>query len=252
MKLEGERVLLRVGLRNTDRHGLQPAAEALVERARRDGLAGATLLRGIGGLGEDGRLLERGRWSLAEHVPVIVELVDTRERIGQFLATVGEVAPHAVATLERAHVMVYRHGQASADATALRPVPDKIVDLSTLPDAEEFPIMKLAEDGVLLRIFVGESDLWEGKPLPHAIVLKAKELGLAGATVLRGAMGFGATSRVHSSRLLELSSDLPIVVEVVDSREKIDALLPWLDESVQEGMITIESVRVLKYRQRGS
>ena len=108
--------------------------------------------------------------------------------------------------------------------------------------------MKLSEEGQLVRVFIGDSDMWQGTPLYKAIVLKAHELGLAGATVLHGMMGFGAASRVHTSRLPELSTNLPIVVEIVDSAEKIQTLLPFLDESVQEGMITIEAVRVLKYR----
>lgn len=107
--------------------------------------------------------------------------------------------------------------------------------------------MKLSEAGQLLRIFTGESDVWQGAPLYRAIVLKAKELGLAGATVLRGPMGFGANSRVHTARLLDLSTDLPVVIEIVDSAEKVQSLLPFLDEAVAEGLITIESVRVLRY-----
>jgi uncharacterized protein len=108
--------------------------------------------------------------------------------------------------------------------------------------------MKLSEEGQLLRVFIGESDVWHGEPLYRAIVLKAKELGLAGATVLRGPMGFGANSRIHTTRLLDLSTDLPIVVEIVDAAERIQALLPFLDEAVAEGLITIEAVRVLRYR----
>lgn len=108
--------------------------------------------------------------------------------------------------------------------------------------------MKLSEEGKLLRVFIGESDSWHGEPLYRAIVLKARELGLAGATVLRGPMGFGANSRVHTSKLVELSTDLPILVEIVDSGEKIQSLLPFLDEAVAEGLITIEDVRVLRYR----
>src|SRR2546422_11700357 len=108
--------------------------------------------------------------------------------------------------------------------------------------------MKIPEQGKLLRIFVGESDRWHHQPLYEAIVLKARELGLAGATVLRGPMGFGANSRVHTSKLLELSTDLPIVIELVDSAEKIQSLLPFLDEVVSEGMITVEAVRALRYR----
>ena len=108
--------------------------------------------------------------------------------------------------------------------------------------------MKLSESGQLLRIFIGESDTWKDEPLYRAIVLKARELGLAGATMLRGPMGFGANSRVHTTKLLELSTDLPIVIEIVDSAEKIQGLLPFLDEAVAEGLITIEAVKVLRYR----
>ena len=108
--------------------------------------------------------------------------------------------------------------------------------------------MTLSENGQLLRIFIGESDTWEGAALYRAIVLKAKELGMAGATVLHGAMGYGANSRVHTTKLLELSTDLPVVVEIVDTADKIQALLPFLDSAVDEGMITIEAVKVLRYR----
>lgn len=108
--------------------------------------------------------------------------------------------------------------------------------------------MKIPENGKLLRIFIGESDRWHHHPLYEAIVLKARELGLAGATVLRGPMGFGAHSRLHTAKILRLSMDLPVVIEIVDTEEKINLLLPHLDEMVQEGLVTLESVRVLKYR----
>ena len=108
--------------------------------------------------------------------------------------------------------------------------------------------MKTPEDGKLLRIFVGESDRWHHQPLYEAIVLKARELGLAGATVLRGPMGYGANSHLHTAKILRLSMDLPIIIEIVDTEEKINLLLPALDEMVQEGLVTIEDVRVLKYR----
>src|SRR5438552_7586296 len=108
--------------------------------------------------------------------------------------------------------------------------------------------MKIPEHGKLLRIFIGESDRWHHQPLYEAIVLKARELGLAGATVLRGPMGFGANSRMHTAKLLELSTDLPIVIEIVDSRERLQSLLPFLDEAVTEGLITIEDVKIFKYR----
>ena len=108
--------------------------------------------------------------------------------------------------------------------------------------------MRIPENGKLLRIFIGESDRWQHRPLYEAIVLKARELGLAGATVLRGPMGFGANSHLHTAKILRLSLDLPMVIEIVDREEKIRALLPHLDEMVLEGLITLEDVQVLKYR----
>ena len=108
--------------------------------------------------------------------------------------------------------------------------------------------MKISQNANLLRIFIGESDRWHHQPLYEAIVLKARELGLAGATVLRGPMGFGAKSRLHTAKILRLSMDLPIVIEIVDNEEKINVLLPFLDEMVLDGLVTIEDVRVIKYR----
>lgn len=107
--------------------------------------------------------------------------------------------------------------------------------------------MKLEGEAVLLRIFVGESDRWHGKPVYESIVLKARELQLAGATVLRGPMGFGAHSRLHTVKILRLSEDLPMVIEIVDSEDKINMLLPHIDQMVSEGLVTLEKVRVIKY-----
>ena len=104
------------------------------------------------------------------------------------------------------------------------------------------------EEGKLLRIFIGESDRWEHKPLYEAIVLKAREIGLAGATVLRGPMGFGANSRLHTAKILRLSEDLPIIIEIVDTEPQIQRLLPLLDEMVKEGLVTLENVQVIRYR----
>ena len=105
------------------------------------------------------------------------------------------------------------------------------------------------EDAVLLRIYVGESDRWQHQPLYEAIVLKARELHLAGATVLRGPMGFGAASRIHTAKILRLSMDLPIVIEIVDTDDKVQALLPFLDESMGGGLVTLEKIKVIHYRE---
>ena len=109
--------------------------------------------------------------------------------------------------------------------------------------------MQLPEDAVLLRIYVGESDRWQHQPLYEAIVLRARELHLAGATVLRGPMGFGAASRIHTAKILRLSMDLPIVIEIVDTDDKVQALLPVLDEMMGGGLVTLEKIKVIHYRE---
>ena len=108
--------------------------------------------------------------------------------------------------------------------------------------------MTIPADGYLLRIFIGESDKHEGKPLYEWLVLRAREAGLAGATVLRGIEGFGAHSRLHTAKILRLSEDLPIVVEIVDSLEKIESFMPIVDDVIGEGLATLERVKVRFYR----
>src|SRR5258707_13166627 len=108
--------------------------------------------------------------------------------------------------------------------------------------------MNLPSEATLLRIFLGESDRWKHQPLYEAIVLKARELHLAGATVLRGPMSFGKSSRLHTAKILRLSADLPLVIEIVDSEEKIQAFLPVLDNMMGGGLVTLEKGQVLAYR----
>jgi len=108
--------------------------------------------------------------------------------------------------------------------------------------------MQIPQDAMLLRIFIGESDRWEHKPLYEAIVLKARELHLAGATVMRGSMGFGKSSRLHTAKILRLSMDLPLVIEIVDSEEKIQSFLPALEAMIGGGLVTLEKVKVVQYK----
>ncbi|HET9366988.1 MAG TPA: DUF190 domain-containing protein [Candidatus Udaeobacter sp.] len=112
--------------------------------------------------------------------------------------------------------------------------------------------MHLPEDAVLLRIFIGESDRYQHQPLYQAIVLKARELALAGATVLRGPMGFGKSSHLHTAKILRLSMDLPIVIEIVDTEEKVNAFLPVLDEMMGGGLVTLERAKVIRYQDQGN
>jgi len=112
--------------------------------------------------------------------------------------------------------------------------------------------MNLPEDAMLLRILIGESDRWHHQPLYEAIVMKARETGLAGATVFRSPMGFGASSRVHTAKILQLSNDLPFVIEIVDTEEKLNDFLPILDEMMGGGLVTLEKVKVIHYRPKNA
>lgn len=108
--------------------------------------------------------------------------------------------------------------------------------------------MKLPSEGKLLRIFIGEADKWQGQPLYEAIVHLAKKEGLAGATAIKGFLGFGCKSHLHTTKLLRLSEDLPVIIEIVDAEEKINKFLPLLDPMVKEGLITLEKAQVILYR----
>jgi len=111
--------------------------------------------------------------------------------------------------------------------------------------------MQLSSEAQLLRIFIGEADRWEGKPLYEAIVHLVRQKGVAGATVTRGLMGFGTHSRMHTAKILRISEDLPIVIEIVDKPERIETLLPDLDKMIDEGLVTLEKVQVIIYQHKG-
>ncbi len=237
---------MRVYLRNADRAPFAPTHQRIVKAARNAHLAGATVLRGILGAGHHG-MLQSSKWSIVDRVPVVVEVVDTAEKIIGFIqGPLDQIMVGGMLTLERAAVMMYRdasHGQPEKLrlAGALDP-------LSTIPRVQAGSHMKINENGVLLRVFIGESDRFHNRPLYEAIVQRVRELGLAGATVLRGTEGFGAKSVVHKAALLEMSTDLPVVIEIVDTEEKIRLLLPDLETMVTEGMITMEQVLIVMYR----
>lgn len=247
MRTESEQVLCRFYLTNLARIHGESLYEWIVRTARREGLQGATVLKGLPGWGP-GSAPPKGRlFALAHEVPVIVEVVDGPKAIERLLARIEPELREGMITLERAFVPLDR-SVPEADAR----VHAADVASARASTASEVKTMSLPEEGVLLRIFIGEADRQPGgdRPLYEALVLRAREAHLAGATVLKGPLGFGKHSRLHSAKLLELSSDLPVVVEIVDSEERITAFLPMVDELVSEGLVTLEAVRVLKYTAR--
>ncbi len=245
-KWTGEKTLLRLFMRSADLRHFTPIYQHVVRQAARHKLAGVTVLRGIMGYGSRG-VVRSSDFQLLGDCPVIVEVVDEGDKIAAFLNVIqSRLVDHGMATLERAGVMMYRAAASGAhDRAAL---PGSIPPLSTVPEVKDVSAMHTNSTGVLLRIFIGESDTFEDKPLHEAIVTKARELGISGATVLQGAMGFGANSVIHNDNIMVMSSDLPIIIEIVDQRDKIELLLPLLDNMVKGGMITMEEVRILAYR----
>jgi len=248
LKLEAEQVLCRLHITNRAGTGGGPLYQWIVETAQKEGLQGATVLKGIMGLRGDGSLIKENPWALSQEVPVIVEIVDGPRHIERLLAQVEPRLHEGTITLERARVALYRGDGRDLKLKDLAPRYDVIATRRSSV-AWEVKTMKLPEDGVLLRIFIGESDREKGgeRPLYEALVLRARAAQLAGATVLKGPMGFGRHSRMHTARLLDLSSDLPIVVEIVDAEDKVVSFMPVVDELVTEGLVTLEAVRIIKY-----
>jgi PII-like signaling protein len=239
MTIESGQALLRVHLRNTDKCGWSSAAATLVERARERGLAGATLFRGVLGLDVTGELLEPSAWAVVERLPVVVECADDPDVIIPFLSVVKETVPEFVMTLARGYARLSR-GRASAHPS----------DESSVPGGFGFPPglawSRLGDDGERLRVFVADSDAYEGLPLYRALVGRARELALDCAAVFRGGMGYGANNRLHQDTFWRRALDLPVVVEVIGRRRGIEALLPFLDAAVGEGTAAVEDVRILR------
>jgi hypothetical protein len=248
VKLEAEQVLCRFHLSNVAKHGFEPLYLWILETARREDLQGATVLKGFMGLRPDGTILQESLWKLTQEVPVIVEVVDGPRHIERLLARVEPAFRDGAITLERAHVVLYRTGDARDKPRDVAPRSDVIATKGS-STAWEVKTMHVPEDGVLMRVFIGESDRDPERNLPlyEGIVQRAREAHLAGATVLKGPMGFGRHSRVHTASLLEMSTDLPVVIEIVDAEDKINAFMPVVDGLVAEGLVTVEAVRVLKY-----
>lgn len=253
MRLEGEQTLLRVFLKNTDKASWWTTAQdALLKRAMGRKLEGATGLEGSSGL-VAGEPVECGRWAIVEHHPVVLEFLDSPGAIGGFLEDVVQVAPKALATLERAHVLAYRRRADEAARVAARlAVPGRVEEHVYLPNPEEFPIMRTAVEGQLLRVFVDDADTYQHQPLYQAVVEKARELGLSNAVVLRAPKGFGTHQRLHTDQFPDYVTELPVVIELVGTAEEVGRLLPFLDEAVPEGLLTVEAVKMLLPRIGGS
>ncbi|HEX8139503.1 MAG TPA: DUF190 domain-containing protein [Pyrinomonadaceae bacterium] len=212
-----------------EKHHGKPVYEEVVMFLHRHGCAGATVTRAVSGYGASGKVHEAHLFSLTEDVPVRVEAIDSEKKINALLPWIYEIVGKGLIEVQDTNVIK----SSSTEA----------------PREEERAMehLKLEGKAKMLRIHIGESDRWEGEPLHEAIVKKLRMMDIAGSTVYRGVMGYGAQQRVHKSGWLGLSTDLPVMISVIDTEEKIRSILPALDEMVDEGLIAISDVEIIKY-----
>jgi PII-like signaling protein len=209
-------------------HG-KPVYEVIVQFLHRHGCAGATVTRGVAGYGESGRVHEAHLFSLAEDVPMRIEVVESEQKINALLPWIYDFVDKGLIEVQDTEIIKFtRHKLQAEEAHAMKHE-------------------KLEGKAKMLRIYIGEDDRWEGEPLHEAIVKKLRMMDIAGATVYRGLIGYGAQNRVHRSGFLGLSKDLPIMISIIDTEEKIRSVLPVLDQMVDEGLIALSDVEIIKY-----
>ena len=211
------------------RYKSKPAYEAIVQFLRDHRCAGATVTRAVSGYGHSGKVHEASLFSLTEDVPMRVEVVDSEQKINALLPFIYDMVDKGLIEVQDTEVI--KHSTHKAKEEKMEPVKHE----------------KLEGHAKMIRIYIGEDDRWEGEPLHEAIVKRLRMLDIAGATVYRGLMGYGAQNRMHRSGFLGLSNDLPIMISVVDSEEKIRKVLPIMDEMVDEGLIALSDVEIIKY-----
>jgi PII-like signaling protein len=211
------------------RRGGEPVYEAVVRFLHGHGCAGATVTRAVAGYGQSGRLHEAHLFSLSDDVTVRIEAVDSEEKIRALLPWVYEMVDEGLIEVQDTEVVKFTERREETE------------------EAKALKHEKLEGRAKMLRVYIGEDDRWEGEPLHEAIVKKLRMMDIAGATVYRGVLGYGAQQRLHRPGWLGLSTDLPVMISVIDTEEKIRGVLPALDEMVDEGLIALSDVEIIKY-----
>ena len=187
------------------------------------------MTKAVSGYGRSGKVHEAHLFSITEDVPMRVEVVDSEQKINALLPFIYDMVDKGLIEVQDTQVIKHSTHKAQAEET------------------HAMKLEKLEGRAKLLRIYIGEDDRWEDEPLHEAIVKKLRMMDIAGATVYRGLIGYGAQNRVHRSGFLGLSKDLPIMLSIIDTEEKIRGVLPVLDEMVDEGLIALSDVEIIKY-----
>ncbi len=249
---EADNVLLRIFVAEDDVHDGRCLYRTLVEQARQAGLAGATVLPGPLGFGRSRRLRSAIDVDAGPRLPVIVKIVDENEKVDSFLRSVGPIIGSGLVTGKPVRARFY--GQSRPDCVHDRSESSTYQHLSRISSPAtsghgqmEGRVMDIMHDAVILRVFASTADHAGVEPLYAAIIRKAREQHLAGATVLRGPLGFGRSGVLHGAHLWPLTQALPVVIEIVDSEEHINAFLPILDDMMESGLVTTEHVLALRY-----
>jgi PII-like signaling protein len=227
---------LIVTVNETDRWHGRSVYNALLELFRHKGLAGATVSRGIAGFTGRGSIQTVNVLDLSASLPVRIEVVDSPEAVDRVLPDVYDIVERGLVEVQQTEVVKFSAGAESVPVA---------------PEREE--LMRLVGKAKMLRIHIGADDKWEGEPLYEAIVKRARQLDIAGATVYRGVLGYGAHKRLHKHKPFALSQDDPMMVAVIDTEEKVDKLLSAIDSMVSGGcLIAISDVTVVKYEEHAA
>ena len=195
------------------------------------GVSGATVLKGVAGFGADHHIHSASSVEISDHLPLKIEFIEAREKVDELLGKLEEMAGSGMIELQ--------------ETTVAKPA-----QLSRQKSAPMSERVKIEGKAKMMRIFIGESDRWHGKPLHEALVKAMRAHDLAGATVYRGILGYGAHRRVHKEKPLHLSHDCSIMLSVIDTEEKLKAFLPIVDQMVQEGLVVFSDVDIIKYAHR--
>lgn len=222
---------LVIYVKEGQRYRSEPLYEAVVRFLQRHGCAGATVTKAVAGYGASGEMHAARLFSLTEDVPMRIEAIDSERKITALLPFLYEMVGSGLVEVQETEVIKHTTHEALEE------------------EERHLKHEKLEGEAKMLRIYIGEDDRWEGEPLHEAIVKKLRLMDIAGATVYRGMMGYGAQQRLHKSGWLGLSTDLPIMISIVDTEEKIRNLLPVLDEMVDEGLVVLSDVEIIKYTQ---
>jgi PII-like signaling protein len=197
------------------------------------GVAGATVLKGVAGFGADHHIHSASTVEISDHLPLKIEFIETAEKVNELLSKLEEMAGSGM--IEVQETTIAKPARASKPKKA--PAPEHV---------------RIEGKARLMRIFIGESDRWQDQPLHEALIRAMRANDLAGATVYRGILGYGAHRRVHKEKPLHLSHDNSIMISVVDTEEKLKEVLPIIDRMVQEGLVVLSDVDIIKYAHRAA